>query len=134
MPISEVNGWEKQSISDVHLGDVEGIQHNTRKKKRVHCKQAQKLSNWSFGKVKKYMTYKLERQGLKLHLVDESYTSQTCPVCTKKNKTSSRNYSCECGYTEHRDIHGARNMLSKALYDKILHFDVETKLTYLRIA
>lgn len=124
----------KQSVSDVHMGNVEGVQRNTRKKKRVHRKQAQKLSNWSFGKVKQYLTYKLEQQGIKLHLVDESYTSQTCPVCLKRNKISSRNYSCECGYEEHRDIHGARNILSKALYDEIQHFDVGTKTKYLRIA
>jgi putative transposase len=124
----------EHSVSDVYLGNVEGVQRNTRKKKRVHRKQAQKLSNWPFGKVKQYLTYKLEQQGIKLHIVDESYTSQTCPVCQKKNKASSRNYTCECGYTEHRDIHGARNILSKARYDKILHFDVKTKRKYLRIA
>jgi putative transposase len=124
----------EHSVSDVHIGNVEGVHRNTRKKKRVHRKQAQKLSNWSFGKVKKYLTYKLKQQGIKLHLIDESYTSQTCPVCSKRNKTSSRNYSCECGYEEHRDIHGARNILSKALYGEILHFDVRTKAKYLRIA
>ncbi len=124
----------QQSVSDVHMGNVEGVQRNTRKKKRVNRKQAQKLSNWSFGKVKQYLAYKLEQQGIRLHLVDESYTSQTCPVCAKRKKTSSRNFNCECGYEEHRDIHGARNILSKALYDEILHFDVQTKIKYLRIA
>ncbi|MCU6710963.1 transposase [Paenibacillus sp. J5C_2022] len=123
-----------QSVSDVYLGDVEGLQRHTRKKKSVGRKQAQKLSNWSMGKVKQYVKYKLERQGIKLHAVDESYTSQTCPVCRKRNKTSSRNYRCACGYAEHRDIHGARNILSKALYDEFLHVDVRTRVTYLRIA
>ncbi|CAM4142434.1 transposase [Paenibacillus alkaliterrae] len=124
----------EQSVSDVYVGKVEGIQRNTRKKKRVPRKQAQKLSNWSFGKVEQYLTYKLEQHGIKLHLVEESYTSQTCPVCQKRKKISSRNYSCTCGYNEHRDIHGARNILSKALHEEILHFDVETKMKYLRIA
>lgn len=114
--------------------NVEGVQRNTRRKKRVNRKQAQKLSNWSFGKVKQYLAYKLEQQGIRLHHVDEVYTSQTCPVCAKRKKTSSRNFKCECGYEEHRDIHGARNILSKALYDEILQFDVETKIKYLRIA
>ncbi|WP_144942146.1 zinc ribbon domain-containing protein, partial [Paenibacillus sp. 32O-W] len=99
----------QQSVSDVHLGDIEGVQRNTRKNKRVSRKQAQKLSNWSMGKVKQYLTYKLEREGIALHLVDESYTSQTCPVCRKCNKRTSRNYRCACGYREHRDLHGARN-------------------------
>lgn len=124
----------QQAVSDVHMGNVEGVQRNTRKHKRTHRKQAQKLSNWSFGKVKQYLMYKLAQQGIRLHLVDESYTTQTCPVCAKRKKTSSRNYSCACGYEEHRDIHGARNILSKVLYGEILHFDVETKIKYLRIA
>jgi putative transposase len=124
----------EQAVSDVHMGNVEGVQRNTRKKKRTHRKQAQKLSNWSFGKMKQYLTYKLKQQGMKLHLIDESYTTQTCPVCAKRKKASSRNYSCACGYKEHRDIHGARNILSKSLYGEILHFDVKTKMKYLRIA
>jgi putative transposase len=124
----------EQFISDVHMGEVEGVQRNTRKKKCVNRKQAQKLSNWSFGKVKQYLTYKLEQLGIQIHHVDESYTSQTCPVCTKRRKVSSRNYRCTCGYEEHRDIHGARNILSKALYGQIQHFDVGTNVKYLRIA
>jgi putative transposase len=50
-----VNWCLKQSASDVYIGNVEGVQRNTRKKKRTSRKQAQKLSNWSFGKVKKYL-------------------------------------------------------------------------------
>jgi putative transposase len=73
----------QQGISDVYMGDPEGVQSHTRKKKKANRKQAQKLSNWSFGKIKTYLTYKLKRQGMKLHLVWEAYTSQTCAVCKK---------------------------------------------------
>ncbi|WP_027410565.1 RNA-guided endonuclease InsQ/TnpB family protein [Anoxybacteroides tepidamans] len=123
-----------QSVSDVYLGNVEGVQRHTRKKKKVHRKQAQKLSNWSFGKVKQYLAYKLAQQGIRLKEIDESYTSQTCPVCGKRRKTSQRIFACSCGYQEHRDIHGARNILSKALYQEMVPWDKPTTLTYLRIA
>ncbi len=106
----------------------------TRKKKKATRKQAQRLSNWSFGRVKKYLSYKLALVGIHLHEVDESYTSQTCPVCKKRKKVSSRNYRCTCGYHEHRDTHGVRNILSKSLYGEIQHFEVSTRQTYLRIA
>jgi putative transposase len=76
----------KQSASDVYIGNVEGVQRNTRKKKRTSRKQAQKLSNWSFGKVKKHLAYKLAQHGIRLHEIEESYTSQTCPVCQKRKK------------------------------------------------
>ncbi|SDH81637.1 hypothetical protein SAMN04489735_10681, partial [Aneurinibacillus thermoaerophilus] len=41
-----------------------------------------------------------------------------------------------CGYTQHRDIHGAANLLSKVLYEnriQSLPFEIQ-KPTYLRIA
>ncbi|WP_102177574.1 RNA-guided endonuclease InsQ/TnpB family protein, partial [Fischerella thermalis] len=124
----------KQSVSDVHMGNPEGVQRKTKKKKRATRKQAQRLSNWSFGRVKKYLQYKLAVRGIRLHDVDEFDTSQTCPVCKKRKKSSSRNYRCSCGYHEHRDIHGARNILAKSLHGEIQHLDVSTKQTYLRIA
>jgi putative transposase len=123
-----------QSGSDVYIGKVEGVQRNTRKKKRANRKQAQRLSNWSFGKVKQYLAYKLAQHGIRLKEVEETYTSQTCPVCQKRKKVSTRIFACSCGYEEHRDIHGARNILSKAVYQKIIPREVPTKLTYLRIA
>ncbi|WP_017436665.1 RNA-guided endonuclease InsQ/TnpB family protein [Saccharococcus caldoxylosilyticus] len=124
----------KQSASDVYIGNVEGVERNTRKKKRTSRKQAQKLSNWSFGKVKKYLAYKLAPHGIRLHEIEESFTSQTCPVCQKRKKVSSRLFVCRCGYEEHRDVHGAKNILSKALHGTFVHWNVQTNLTYLRIA
>ncbi|MGX1981997.1 transposase [Thermolongibacillus altinsuensis] len=47
---------------------------------------------------------------------------------------STRIFACSCGYEEHRDVHGARNILSKAVHQKIIPWKVPTKLTYLRIA
>jgi len=63
-----------QSVSNVYIGKVEGVQRNTRKKKRANRKQAQKLSNWSFGKVKQYLAYKLAKHGIRLKEVEETYT------------------------------------------------------------
>jgi putative transposase len=124
----------QHSVSDVYMGDPEGVERYTRKKKKANRKQAQKLSSWSFGKIKDYLNYKLEQRGIHPHLVDEAYTSQTCPVCKKRKKIASRNYGCPCGYREHRDVHGARNILSKELYGEFRHLEVVTNRTYLRIA
>ncbi|MCG3084543.1 transposase, partial [Anoxybacillus sp. LAT27] len=76
----------------------------------------QKLSNWCFGKLYDYLKYKLEAKGITFEKVDESYTTQTCPVCGKKKKPSSRNFICACGYSQHRDVHSACNILTKHLY------------------
>ena len=122
----------EQNISDIYIGNPEGVQRKTKKKK--HKIVNQKLSNWSFGKLKSYLKYKLESKGKKVYFVGEKYTSQTCPACKKRKKVKGRNYKCNCGYNEHRDIHGARNILSKSIYGDITNIDVKTKIKYLRIA
>jgi putative transposase len=58
------------------------------------------------------LKYKLKEKGITIEKVDESYTTQTCPVCGNRKKSKKRNNPCKCGYKEHRDIHGARNDFS----------------------
>ena len=132
-----VNWCVENKVKQVIVGDVEGVQRNTSKKKKNRRKRSrnhnQKMSQWQFGKIHSYLNYKLGFEGISLEKVNEAYTSQTCPVCGKRRKVSSRNYVCKCGYTEHRDIHGAKNILSKAIYGEFRDIGpVQRK--YLRIA
>ena len=124
----------ENDVTEVAMGNPQGVQLNTKKKKKAHRGTRQKLSNWTFGQTRDRLAYKLEAKGIKFAMQDESYTSQTCPVCERRKKTSSRNYRCRCGYSEHRDIHGAKNILSKYLHGDIRHLYDTRKLTYLRIA
>ncbi|WP_240416139.1 transposase [Paenibacillus periandrae] len=94
----------------------------------------QKLSNWSFGKIQKQIRCKFEAYGTRVKTIDESYTSQQCPCCGRRNKTSTRNYRCWCGYKEHRDVHGSKGILSKQLYGEIRHLGETQEIKYLRIA
>jgi putative transposase len=116
-------------VSRVVIGDVEGVQRNTKKKRRKVTNQ--KLSNWSFGKMVSLLNYKLAAKGISIEKVDESYTSQTCPVCHNRKRSNNRNYTCKCGYREHRDIHGARNIMTKTLYDEMFYFPIHHP-TYIR--
>ena len=109
------------AVKEVVVGDVEGVQcHTSPKKKQAKRKRSrktnQKLSQWTFGKTRRYLQYKLAAEGISLKKVDEAYTTQTCPVCGKRNKPSSRMYRCGCGYVQHRDLHGASNILTRHLY------------------
>ncbi len=125
--------WCKENeVKEVVVGEVEGVQRNTKKKKRKTV--TQKLSNWSFGKIQKQLGYKLEEQGTNVRTVDESYTSQQCPCCGRRKKTSTRNYKCVCGYEEHRDIHGSKGILSKHLHGDIRYMGETKTIKYLRIA
>ena len=119
----------ENEVNHVVMGNPEGVQRNTKKKRRKEVNQ--KLSNWSFGKLYSLLEYKLKAKGITIEKVDESYTSQTCPVCGSRKKSNNRNYRCKCGYKEHRDIHGARNILTKTLHGKMTYFPIHHP-TYLR--
>ena len=114
------------------MGDIEGIQRNTKKKRNRNTNQ--KLSQWQFGKLYKYLEYKLKAEGISISKINEGYTTQTCPVCGRRKKTSTRNYVCKCGYKEHRDIHGSKNILSKYKYNDIRYLGETKEIKYLRIA
>lgn len=122
----------ENKVKEVVIGDVEGIQRNTKKKRNKNTNQ--KLSQWQFGKLYKYLEYKLKTEGISISKINEGYTTQTCPVCGKRKKTSTRNYICKCGYKEHRDIHGSKNILSKYKYNDIRYLGETKEIKYLRIA
>jgi putative transposase len=122
----------EHEVKEVVIGQVEGVQRNTKKKKRKTV--TQKLSNWSFGKIRKQLEYKLEEHGTSLKTIEESYTSQQCPCCGRRKKASTRNYTCSCGYKEHRDVHGSKGILSKYLYGEIRYLGETESIKYLRIA
>lgn len=130
----------EQEIKEVVVGKVEGVQRNTSARKKNNKKKRsrkvnQKLSQWQFGLLMAYLIYKCEAEGIKVHEINEAYTSQTCPVCTRRKKVSGRVYSCSCGYKCHRDLHGSSNILSKYLHNgEIKPVVKEIQSKYLRVA
>ena len=119
----------ENKIAKVYVGNPEGVQRK-KKGKKVN----QKLSRWNFGIHIKYLEYKLAEAGIKLEKINEAYSTQTCPKCGRRHKCNSRNYKCSCGYAAHRDIHGARNILSLGLNKKICITTEIKEKKYLRTA
>lgn len=119
----------ENNISKVYYGDIDSCTRNTHE--RVGKKVGQKLNEWNYGLLMLQLENKLGRYGIELVKVSEAYSSQTCPNCSERHHPTNRNYICECGYTQHRDIVGAIN---------ILNFNAGTKITkyinkkYLQIA
>ena len=129
-----VDWCQEHAVSAVFIGNPNGVQKKTKKKKRAIRKVRQKLSQWAFGKVTSKLMTKLEIVGIASERVNEAYTSQTCPVCQKRKKPKGRVYKCSCGYRQHRDIHGAVNILSLASIGKIEDRQVVPVTKYLRTA
>ena len=119
----------ENNVSKVYVGNPEGVQ-------RKKCRKivSQKLSRWNFGKHLEYLGYKLAAVGIELEKISEAYSTQTCPRCGRRNKCKSRNYRCSCGYVAHRDIHGARNILSLGTQGRICITTPIKETKYLRTA
>ncbi len=102
----------RHKISLIVAGDLTGIRDSEDVK--FNSKTKQKIHQWTFKKIMNMIEYKAMSVGIKLKTIDESYTSQTCPVCGNKNKTNTRNYKCsDCGFKYHRDGVGAINIYKK---------------------
>lgn len=102
---------EERDIGTIVLGDLTGIRENINYGKRAN----QKLHQWAFGKITQLITYKARALGIKVEVIDECYTSQTCPKCGNRKKPTNRDYTCKCGFSYHRDGVGAINIRQKYL-------------------
>ncbi len=62
-----------------------------------------------------------------LFLVDEAYTSQTCPCCQRRKKVQTRNYVLCVRLRRTLGHSRCRNILAKELYGKMCHIPEETR-------
>ncbi|HEX6776612.1 MAG TPA: transposase [Ktedonobacterales bacterium] len=110
--------WAKErQVKLLVIGDVRNVADG----KHLNTKSQQKIGLWSHGRQRQYITYKAEAAGIGVTLVEEAYTSQTCPgalpdgtACMQCHKPKGRTYRCPaCGFTAHRDAVGSANILSQ---------------------
>jgi putative transposase len=114
----ETVSWAQENkIGVLAIGDVRDIADG----KRWNTQNQQKLSNWSHGTIRQYITYKAADVGISVvDDVSEKYTSQTCPNCRKRHKPKGRRFKCPyCGSLLHRDVVGAANIASRYEYAEL---------------
>jgi putative transposase len=98
----------------IALEDLTGI------RLRVTVRRAQRatLHSWSFSQLRTFVTYKAQRAGVPVFLVDPRNTSRTCPACgsvDKRNRKTQETFSCiECGCAGHADYIAAVNISRRA--------------------
>ena len=68
--------------------------------------------DWSYHRLQRCVAQKAKEEGIQVLYVNPQYTSRKCPLCNAINSPQSRKYICHCGYTNHRDIVGAINILN----------------------
>jgi len=111
-----INFCIEKDISDLVIGELKGVEKNTKKKNRLNRKNRQKVSQMAYGKIADFLKYKAQMAGIRTMKKSEYLTSQTCPSNSKHTyKPSGRMYQCPtCGCTIHRDVNGAFNIMKKA--------------------
>lgn len=93
------------------LEDLKGI----RSRARVRGPQQRaRHSNWAFGQLRAFVSYKAERAGVPVVLIDPRNTSRTCSACghcAKANRRSQAVFCClSCGHTSLADYNAAVNI------------------------
>lgn len=84
-----------------------------------HCKFVEKLK-----------TKADEYNDVKILIITEEYTSQTCINCKKRTKTSNEMFECGfCGYTIDRDMLGSINIFEKQYWLDTTNADMRSFIT-----
>lgn len=108
---------KRNFVSRFFIGDLTYILEDNDKGKKLN----QMTHNyWSFDKLMHKIQNLAEKYGIELIKTTEEYTSQTCPICydTSASNKKDRIFVCDfCGYIDHRDIVGARNIMIKGMHD-----------------
>ena len=120
----------ENGISKVYYGDLDSCTRGHHDDMSKYTNQ--KLRDWCYGLLMLQLENKLSRYGIELVKVSEAYSSQTCPHCGHRHKPTGRNYECQCGYKQHRDVVGAMNILN--FNEKDVQLEKYNNLKYLRIA
>src|SRR5699024_3087675 len=113
-----VNFLENEHVTHFVIGNVSGIEKNTKKNAKKRRKsnktRRQQMSLWNQGKIRQKLRYKAKLKGIIVEETEESYTSQSCPFCGGKHQTNGRKFTCSVHKTEiHRDVNGAQNIARK---------------------
>jgi len=101
----------EQNNATIVLGDLKGIKKSAvNKGKRIR----RIINNFPHWKLKNYIQSKASQIGIKVVIVNESYTSQTCSRCGELGMRQRAVFKCvKCNYQLNADFNGTKNILRK---------------------
>lgn len=105
----------KDTGRGISLEDLLGIRDRITFRKG----QRARMGSWAFSQLRLFITYKGERVGVRVVVVDPRNTSRTCTVETcghidKKSRRSQSEFICrKCGFADHADHVGAVNIAKR---------------------
>jgi len=100
----------KDTKRAVALEDLTHIRERTTVRKSGRARH----SNWAFGQLRQFISYKARLSGVPVTLVDPRHTSQRCSACghtERRNRKSQAEFCCVvCGHAAHADCNAAMNI------------------------
>jgi len=100
-----------KNYNNVLISNIGNIKSKNRQNNRC-------LLGWSHGKFIERLTHHMHKNGKKINIVTEEFTSKTCGRCgwLDNNLSNKDIFHCRsCGLHISRDVNGARNILLKHL-------------------
>jgi putative transposase len=102
------------------LEDLKGIRART----AVRRSERRQRASWAFDQLRLFLSYKAQREGVQVSIVDPRNTSRTCSACghcEKGNRSSQDRFLCvACGYTTNADVNAAVNISRAAVNQPIV--------------
>ncbi len=102
----------------IFLPKFETSQMVVKSARKLNKKTARNMLTWRHYKFQQHLIQTAEKHGSRVVLVNESYTSKTCPECGHIHEKlgGNKKFQCpECGLALPRDWNGARNIMIRAL-------------------
>jgi putative transposase len=101
----------KRTGRGIALEDLKGIRERVRVRGAA---QRARQSNWAFGQLRQFVSYKSQRAGVWLVTVDPRSTSQRCSACghtERANRRSQAQFCCVvCQFATSADYNAAVNI------------------------
>ncbi len=119
---------ENTKANTIIIGDLK-VKEMTKHKKGTGNARRNKINKTlnhsiqntgSMGRFIQFLTYKAQKIGKRIIKIDESYTTQTCCICSKREKKLlfQRIMNCDCGNHLDRDVNSAVNIMLKFLKNR----------------
>ncbi|MFL5803019.1 MAG: RNA-guided endonuclease InsQ/TnpB family protein, partial [Roseiflexaceae bacterium] len=110
----------KDTKRAIALEDLTHIRTRTTVRKSGRARH----SNWAFGQLRVFISYKARLSGVPLALVDPAYTSQRCSACghtERRDRKSQAEFCCVvCGHQADADCNAAVNISWAAVRQPIV--------------
>ena len=101
----------KRAGRGIALEDLSGIRERV---KVPSAAQRARHSNWAFGQLRQFISYKAQRAGVRVVTIDPRYTSQRCSRCghtERRNRKSQTEFCCVvCQFASPADYNAAINI------------------------